>query len=54
MDLFVRGVFEGVGDFGGLTEGAYAAAVPGADEEGGDGGEEDVAGFSGLVGFISR
>lgn len=43
MDLFVGGVFEGVGDFGGFAVAAYACAVPDADEEGGDAGEEDVA-----------
>jgi hypothetical protein len=43
LDLLVRGVFEGVRDFGGLAERANAAAVPGTDDEGGDGGEEDVA-----------
>lgn len=39
LDLLVRGVFEGVRDLGRFTEGADTAAVPGADEEGGDAGE---------------
>jgi hypothetical protein len=42
--LLVGRVFEGVRDLGGFAEGADAAAVPGADEDCGDGGEEDVAG----------
>jgi hypothetical protein len=44
LHLFVGGVFVGVGDLGCFAEGAYAAAVPGAHEEGGDCGEENVAG----------
>ena len=43
LHLLVRGVLEGVGDLGRFAEGAHAAAVPGADEEGADGGAEDVA-----------
>lgn len=46
-------VFEGVRDFGGFAEEANAPAVPGADKEGGDGGEEDVAGVEMLVGSWS-
>ena len=41
LHLFVRGVFVGVGDLGCFAEAADAAAVPGADEEGGDAGGED-------------
>ena len=48
-DLFIGGVFVGVGDFGGFAEAAYADAEPGGDEDGGYGGGEDVAG-GGLVG----
>jgi hypothetical protein len=44
LDLLVGGVFEGVGDLGGFAEGADAAAVPGADDEGADDCAEDVAG----------
>lgn len=44
LDLFVRRVFEGVRDLCCFAEGAYARAEPDADEEGGDGGAEDVAG----------
>ena len=43
LHLLVRGVLEGVGDLGCFAEGAHAAAVPGADDEGADGGAEDVA-----------
>lgn len=43
LDLLVGGVFEGVGHFGGFAEGADAAAVPGADDEGADDCAEDVA-----------
>lgn len=42
-DLLVGGVFVGVGDLGGFAEGGYAAAKPGADEEGADDGEEGPA-----------
>jgi hypothetical protein len=41
--LLVGGVFEGVGHFGGFAESTNAAAVPGADDESGDGGEKDVS-----------
>jgi hypothetical protein len=44
LDLLVGRVFEGVGDLGGFAEGTDAPAMPGADDEGGDGGKEDVAG----------
>lgn len=53
LHLLVRGVLEGVGDLGCFAEGAHAAAVPGADEEGADGGAEDVAGGV-LVGGLGR
>jgi len=43
LDLFVGGVFVRVRDLGGFSEAAYARTVPGADEEGGDGGSDDVA-----------
>lgn len=43
LDLFVGRIFVGVGDFGGFAEGADAHALVEACEEGGDGGEEDVA-----------
>jgi hypothetical protein len=43
LDLFVRGIFVGVGNFGGLASAANVGAVPDADEECGDAGEEDVA-----------
>lgn len=43
LDLFVGGIFEGVGDFGGFTIAADASAEPGANEEGGDSCEEDEA-----------
>ena len=42
--MLVGRVFEGVRDLGGFAEAADTAAVPGADDDGGDGGEEDVAG----------
>ena len=42
--MLVGGVFVGVRDLGGFAEGVYAAAEPGADEEGRGCGEEDVAG----------
>jgi hypothetical protein len=42
--LLVGRVFEGVWDLGGFAEGTDASAVPGADDEGGDSGEEDVSG----------
>jgi hypothetical protein len=45
LDLLVRGVFEGVRDFRCFAEAADAGAVPGADEEGGDAGEENEAGL---------
>jgi hypothetical protein len=48
LDLFPRGVLVGVGDLGLLAEGTDALAVPGSEEDGGDGGEDDVA-----VGFVS-
>jgi hypothetical protein len=41
--LLVGGVFEGVGHLGCFAEGADAAAVPGAHEEGADYCAEDVA-----------
>jgi hypothetical protein len=44
LDLLVGGVLEGVRHFGGFAECADAPALPGADYEGRDGGEEDVAG----------
>jgi hypothetical protein len=43
LHLLVGGVFVGVGELCGASEGADAEAEVGADEEGGDGGEEDVA-----------
>lgn len=51
LDLFVRRVFEGVRDLGCFAEGAYARAEPDADEEGGDGGTEDVARKGGRVSY---
>lgn len=49
LDLFVRRVFEGVRDLGCFAEGAYAPAEPDADEEGGDGGANDIAKERGLA-----
>lgn len=43
LNLFVGGIFVGVGHFGGFAEGSCAAAVPEADEEGGYCGGKDVA-----------
>ena len=43
LDLFPRRVFEGVGDLGRFAEAADVGAVPGAHDEGRDGGKEDVA-----------
>jgi hypothetical protein len=43
LHLFIRGVFVRVRDFGGLAELVYTGPEPGADEEGGYGGEEDIA-----------
>lgn len=43
LDLLVRRIFIGVRDFGALAVAADEGGVPGADEKGGDGGDEDEA-----------
>lgn len=50
--MLVGRVFVWVRDLGGFAEAAYVHAVPGSDEEGGDGCEEDVAVGGVLVGGV--